>query len=692
MKRYGIDSIRNIALVGHGGCGKTSLAEYLLYATGAIERLGRVDEGSSTLDYDPDEIKRKISINTSVAPCEWRNTKVNLLDTPGYPDFVGDVIGSLRVVEGVVIVVDVIGGIEVGTDTGWEQAEKWGIARAFFVNKMDRENADFAGVVSALQESYGRNVVPVQMPIGAHESFRGVVDLATMKAITWDGGKPVEGAIPSELQAQAEQRREALLEAVAETDDELTMKYLEGEPLTNEEFAKGLEIGVRTGRIVPVLCGSGLKGIGAQTLLDFLAGLFPSPAVVPPAKGTSPAGTEESRRPDDPFSALVFKTMADPYVGRLTYFRVYSGTIRSDSHVYNSTKDREERVGQIYFLRGKNQEATPEVGAGDIGAVAKLAETTTGDTLCDRAKPIVYPAIEYPEPVYSLAIKAKTKADEDKLGPALQKLAEEDPTFRTRREQETGQTLVEGLGDTHLDIVVDRLKRKFGVDVETELPKIPYRETITQHAEAQGRHKKQTGGRGQFGDAWIKLDPLPRGAGYEFVDEIVGGAIPRQWIPSVDKGIQEAMSRGILAGYPVVDVKATVYDGSYHSVDSSDMAFQLAGILAFQNAAVKAAPVILEPVLNVEVIVPEEFMGDVIGDLNAKRGRILGVEPIGGGKQKIRAVVPQAEMLRYAIDLRSIARGRGTFKATFSHYEEVPAHIAQTLIAEAKKAKEEARV
>lgn len=689
MKKYEIDAIRNVALVGHGGSGKTSLAECLLYATGAVDRLGRVDEGSSTLDYDPDEVKRKISINTSIAPCEWKGKKVNFLDTPGYPDFVGDVIGSLRVVEGAVIVVDVIGGIEVGTDTGWNLSDERGIARAFFVNKMDRENADFNGVLSTLQEAYGRNVVALQLPIGAHESFRGIVDLVQMKAYTWDGGKPAEGEIPADLQAQAEQRREALVETAAEADDELTMKYLEGEALTDEEVARGLAEGVRAGRIVPVLCGSSAKSVGVQTLLDLLCELFPSPDGVPPVEGKNTAGAEEKRAPIDAFSSLVFKTMADPYVGRLTYFRVYSGSMKSDSHVYNSTREREERVGQVYFVRGKNQEATSEISAGDIGAVAKLAETTTGDTLCDRAKPIVFPAIEYPAPVYSLSIKAKTKADEDKLGPALQKLAEEDPTFKTRREQETGQTLIEGLGEAHLDIVTDRLKRKFGVDVNTETPKIPYRETITQHSEAQGRHKKQTGGRGQFGDCWIKLDPQPRGEGYEFVDQIVGGSIPRQWIPSVDKGIQEAMTRGILAGYTVVDVKATVYDGSFHTVDSSDMAFQLAGVQAFQNAAPKAGPVILEPVMNVEVVVPEEFMGDVIGDLNAKRGKVTGMEPMGGGKQKIKGTAPQSEMLRYAIDLRSIARGRGTFKAEVSHYEEVPAHVTQQLIAEAKKAKEE---
>lgn len=690
MKKYSIDAIRNVALVGHSHAGKTSLLEALLFTAGAIDRLGKVDDGTATGDYDPDEVKRKISINAALAPCEWSGSKVNFVDTPGYPDFVGDVISALRVVETGVIVLDAVSGIEVGTETGWDYAEKSSTARVFFVNKMERENADFGRVVEQLQSRFGRTVVPLQIPIGSQDSFSGLVDVVGMKAYTFPGGKPSETAIPADLQAQVEQYREALIELVAETDDDLTMKYLDGEALSESEITKGLEIGVREGKVAPVLCGSGLRQIGVTTLLDFVVQVCSSPATVGAVTGTNPAGDkEETRTPDGPFAALVFKTMADPYVGKLTYFRVYSGAIKSDSTVYNGSKGREERIGQVYFLHGKQQEATPEVGAGDIGAVAKLAETGTGDTLCDKTKPIVLRPIEYPEPVYSQAISAKTKADEDKLGPALHKIADEDPTFRTNRDSETNQTLISGLGDTHLDIVQDRLKRKFGVEVEMSTPKVAYRETITQKAEAQGRHKKQTGGRGQFGDAWVRLEPQERGVGYEFVDAIVGGAIPRQWIPSVDKGIHEAMSRGILAGNPVVDIKATVFDGSFHNVDSSDMAFQLAGIIGFHDAALKANPVILEPVLNVEITVPEEYMGDVISDLNGKRGRIAGMEQVSGGKQRIKATAPQGEMLRYAIDLRSIARGRGTFRAEFSHYEEVPAHTAQQIIEQAKKAKEE---
>jgi len=691
VKAYKADKIRNIALAGHGGCGKTSLAEALLFTSGAIDRLGKVDEGTTTSDYDPDEIKRKISINATLIPCEWKDTKVNLIDTPGYADFVGDVKGSLRVSETALIVVCAVSGIEVGVETAWEFAEEYGISKAFFINKMERENADFYAVLEALRAKYGSRVVPLQLPIGSQETFKGIVDLLEMKAITGEGNQVTVGEVPADMNEAVGRYRDALAEAAAENDDELLMKYLEGEPLSGEEIVTGLSAGIRQGKVVPVFCGSALKNIGTAALLDSLVNFVPSPADVPPAKGKNPSGGDEERKPLDtePFSSLVFKTLADPYVGKLTYFRVYSGVLRSDSHAFNSTKGVEERIGQIYFLRGKNQIATSEVHAGDIAAVAKLSETGTGDTLCDKNKPIIYPTIEFPEPVFSVAIRAKTKSDEDKLGPALAKLVDEDPTFKYHRDQETGQTLISGLGEAHVEITVDRLKRKFGVEVETEAPKVPYRETIQVAAKAQGKHKKQTGGRGQYGDAWIEIQPLERGQGFEFVDRIVGGAIPRQYIPAVEKGIREAMERGILAGYPVVDVRAILYDGSFHTVDSSEMAFKMAGILAFQNAAEKASPVLLEPILSVEVIIPEEYMGDVIGDLNGKRGRILGMEPVGGGRQKVRALVPQAEMLRYAIDLRSIARGRGTFTTQLSHYEEVPAHIAQQIIESRKKEKQE---
>jgi len=692
VKAYKADAIRNIALVGHGGCGKTSLSEALLFSAGAIDRMGRVDDGTTTSDYDPDEVKRKISVNATLLPCEWKGVKINFVDTPGYADFVGDVKSALRVVEGALIVVCAVSGIEVGTETAWAFAEEYKVPRAIFVNKMERENADFYAVTEALRVRFGNRLVPVQLPIGSQDTFKGIVDLVRMKAYTGSGKSVVEGEIPGDMAEAVAKYRESLVEAAAENDDELITKYLEGEELTSEEVAKGVAAGIRAGKLVPIFCGSALSNIGTASLLDEITSSFPSPADAEPQRGVNPqTKAEEERKPSDSeaFSALVFKTLADPYVGKLTYFKVYSGVLKSDSHVFNSTKGIEERVGQVYFLRGKNQEATSEVHAGDIGAVAKLSETGTGDTLCDKAKAIVYPKIEFPSPVYSVAIRAKSKADEDKLGPALSKLADEDPTFEYHREMETGETIISGLGESHVEITVDRLKRKFGVSVDIDTPKIPYRETILTSAKAQGRHKKQTGGRGQFGDCWIEIEPAERGSGFEFVDQIVGGAIPRQFIPAVEKGIREAMERGILAGYPVVDIKATVYDGSFHPVDSSEMAFKMAGILAFQNAAEKASPVILEPMLNVEVTVPEEYMGDIIGDLNGKRGRILGMEPVNG-RQVIRAVVPQAEMLRYAIDLRSIARGRGTFKTEFSHYEQVPAHIAQQIIEQRKKEREEA--
>ena len=692
MKAYKGDAIRNLALAGHGGCGKTSLTEALLFASGGIDRLGKVDEGTTTSDYDPDEVKRKISINATLAPCEWQNSKINLIDTPGYADFVGDVRSSMQVVEGAIIVVCAVGGLEVGTETAWEFAEDCGVAKAIFINKMDRENADFYAVAEALRTKFGTRVAPVQLPIGSQDSFSGVVDLLSMKALTGSGKSVTVGEIPADMAANVAKYRDALIEAAAENDDELIEKYLGGEELTDAEIARGLHEGIRSGKTVPVFCGSSLKGIGMSALLDEIVRSFPSPADAAPAKGVNPqsnAGEERKPSDDEPFSALVFKTLADPYVGKLTYFRVYSGVLKSDSHVFNSTKGAEERIGQAYFLKGKGQEATAEVHAGDIAAVAKLAETGTGDTLCDKAKAIKYPAIEFPAPVYTVAIRAKTKADEDKLGPALARMVDEDPTFQFRREPETGETLISGLGEAHVDIVVDRLKRKFGVDVDVDTPKIPYRETITMVAKAQGKHKKQTGGRGQYGDAWVELEPLERGQGFEFVDAIVGGAIPRQYIPAVEKGIREAMERGFIAGYPVVDVRAKVYDGSYHNVDSSEMAFKMAGILGFNSAATNAGPVLLEPIVIVEVVVPEEFMGDIIGDLNGKRGRILGMEPIAGGKQRIKAQVPQAEMLRYAIDLRSIARGRGSFTTELSHYEHVPQHNAQLIIEQRKKEKEE---
>lgn len=692
MRRYTVEALRNVALAGHGKAGKTFLTEAMLFDSGAIDRMGRPDDGTATTDFDPDEARLQMSVNTAIAPCEWREHKINLLDTPGYADFIGEVQGALRVADAMLLVVAGPSGVEVGTEVAWELADERKLPRMIFVNKMERENVEFAPVLEGLKAAFGNAVVPFQVPIGAEDRFEGVVDVVHRKAYVGVGREAKEAPIPSELEATVAQYRDQLMEVAAEADDELITKYLDGEPLSDEELVRGLIEGVRSGRAVPVLCGSAARNIGIQPLLDALIRYLPSPADQEPAKGVNPAtGAQETRRPSEsePLAALVWKTLSDPYVGKLTYFRVYSGVIRSDSHAYNTQKEHDERIGQLFMVRGKNQTAVTEVAAGDIGAVAKLQVTGTGDTLAEKAKPFLLPPIAFQAPTYSAAIVAKSKADEDKMGPALVRMAEEDPTFRFHRDSETGQTVISGLGERHLDVIVERLKRKFGVNVGMEELKIPYRETIQSTVRVQGRHKKQTGGRGQFGDCWVKFEPLPRGGGFEFVNAIVGGAIPRQYIPAVEAGIQEAMQRGVLAGFPTVDIKATCDDGSYHEVDSSEMAFKLAGALAFRSGAEKANPILLEPVVNVEVIVPEEYMGDVIGDLNTKRGRILGMEPVGNGKQRIRAVAPLAEMNRYAIDLRTIARGRGSFRIEPSHYEEVPAHIAQQIIEKAKKEREE---
>ncbi len=691
MKKFGIGALRNVALAGHGGAGKTSLVEAGLFDGGAIDRPGRIEDGTTTADFDPDEQRRHMSINVSLAPVAWREHKINLIDTPGYSDFVGEVVGATRVADAMVLVVAAPSGVEVGTEVAWGLAEDAHLPRMVFVNKMDRENADFGRCLEQLRAAFGKSCVPLQVPIGAQDGFAGVIDVVHRQAYTGTGRDVKPSPIPQELEDTVEQYRDMLMECAAESDDDLIAKYLDGEPLTDEELTRGLIGSVRSRACVPVLCGSATRNVGVQPLLDALIAYVPSPADRPPAQGTNPETSQPAnRKPSEaePLAALVFKTVSDPYVGKLTYFRVFSGTLRSDSHVFNTSRDHDERIGQLYVLRGKAQEAATEIGAGDIGAVAKLQVTGTGDTLADRQHPIVLPAIEFPQPSYAVAIVAKSKADEDKLGPALGRMAEEDPTFHYQRDPETGQTIISGAGETHMDIIVERLKRKFGADVVTEEVKVPYKETIQTSVKSHGRHKKQSGGRGQFGDCWVEFTPTERGGGFQFENAIVGGSIPRQYIPAVEKGIQEAMEQGVLAGYPTVDVKAKCYDGSYHDVDSSELAFKMAGSLAFREGAEKASPVLLEPVWSVEVTVPEQYMGDVISDFNTKRGRVLGMEPAGNKKQVIRALVPQSEMLRYAIDLRSIARGRGSFRWEYSHYEEVPAHIAQKIVEKSKKERE----
>ncbi len=694
MERHLTRDVRNVALAGHAGAGKTSLIEAILHVAGCSDRLGRVEDGSAVTDFDPEEVRRRHSIQLALAPCAWNGRQMTWVDTPGYPDFFGDFLAALRVVDDMLLVTPAqnSGGLEFGLETTWEQAKAAGKAEAVFINKMDRENADFYTAVETLRARFGTHVVPAVLPIGAGETFKGVVDLVTMKAYVGEGKTVREEAIPEDMLPLAEEWRQKLVEVAAEGDDQLIEEFLDGKELTEEEIERGIHEDLLGGRIVPIFCGSATKCIGIQPLLNHLALEFESPDEAQAMIGKEPTTGKTITRCAEataPFSALVFKTLADPYVGKLSYFRVQSGTLKADTQVWNATKEQMERIGPLFALRGKTQEPVQEAVAGDIVAVAKLSVTGTGDTLCDKAHPILYDPIAYPAPTYILAATAKSKQDEDKMGAALARVAEEDPAFTTRRDPETGETLLMGQGETHLDVVVQRLAR-FGSDVETSLPRVPYRETVTRSARAQGRHKKQTGGRGQFGDCWLTVEPLPPGGGFEFVDKIVGGAIPRQYLPAIEKGVREVMARGVVSGNPMVDVRVTVDDGSFHTVDSSEAAFIMAGVLGFTAAAKAAGPVLMEPILDVSVTVPDEFVGDLMGDFNARRGHVIGIETDEQqpGYQTVRAHVPQAEMLRYAIDLRSLARGRGRFTACPAHYAELPAHLAGPLIAdyEARKA------
>lgn len=687
MQDIAVGRLRNVVLLSHGGAGKTSLSEAMLYDAGAVSRLGRVDEGNTVSDYDPEEVRRKFSVNTSVLPFEWKGHKVNVLDTPGYMDFVGEVKAAIRVADGAVLVVEAAAGVEVGTELDWQFLSERELPRLVFINKMDRENADWQQALNQLREQFSATFVPIQLPIGAQSSFRGYVDLISMKAYL--GDKAEEAEIPAELQGQAAELRQSMMETAAEADDELVMKYLEGEELTEDEIRRGLALATRAGQIVPVLCGSALQNVGVAALIDAIVAYLPDPAARP-VVGTNPVTQEEERLQADaaqPVAALVFKTLADPFVGKLTYFRVYSGVLSSDSRVYNANRGAEERLGQLYMVRGKEQIPVREVRPGDIGAVAKLQVTNTGDTLCERGHPVVLSGIEFPNPVFSAAIFPKTKADLDKMSTALSRLLEEDPTLRVHRDPDTNETILSGMGESHVEIAARRLQAKFGVDIVTDVPKIPYRETITKVASAQGRHKKQTGGRGQFGDVFVRFEPLERGAGFEFVDEVFGGAVPKNFIPAVEKGLREALQKGVVAGYPTVDIRAALYDGSYHPVDSSEIAFKLAAHLAFEKGVAEAGPVLLEPVMRVTITVPEQYMGDILGDLNTRRARVLGMEQ-SKGKSVITAQAPLAEMQRYATSLRAMTQGRGIFTMEFSHYEEVPSHIAQGVIEAAKKARE----
>ena len=689
-----IAKIRNVAIVAHGGAGKTTLTEAILFDAGATARLGKVEDGTTITDFDEDEVKRKMSVSSALAYCEWKGCKVNLIDTPGASIYLTDTRNCLRVADAALVVVSGVSGVKVQTEKVWTFAQAGGLARMIFINKMDQEQADFFRVLGDVRKNLFSVAMPVQLPIGAQASFTGVVDLVRMRALTYQGGatgKFSEGEIPPDQKSKAEELQAALVEAVAESDDKLLEKYLEAGTLSPEELKAGLRRAILGGKLVPVVCGSSVKNIGVQPLLDLVAEVFPSPADRPAVEGIDPRNGERvvrECRDDAPFSGLVFKTLIDPYAGKITLLRVYSGLLSSDSTVYNATKACKERIGQVVLLRGKQQVPVPAVGPGDLGAVVKLKETSTGDTLCDERSPIRLEPVEIPSPIIEYAIVPKAKGDEDKLSMGLQRLRDEDPSLQVRRDPQTKEIVLGGMGKAHLEIAVDRLKRKFGLEVQMKTPRVPYKETIHGRSEVQGRHKKQTGGRGQFGDCWIKLEPLPRGRGYEFVNQIVGGAIPRQYIPAVEKGITEAMEQGSLAGYPVVDLRVTLYDGSYHTVDSSEMAFKIAGSVAFKKGVLQANPGLLEPIMTVEVAVPDECMGDVIGDLNSKRGRVLGVGT-RGKSQVIKAQVPLAEMLEYATQLKAITGDRGDYTMEFSHYDEVPQHLRERVIAEAKKEQEE---
>jgi len=680
---------RNIGFVAHIDAGKTTTTERVLYYTGRTHKIGEVHEGTATMDFLPQEQERGITITSAATTCFWKGHKINIIDTPGHVDFTIEVERSLRVLDGAVVIFCAVGGVEPQSETVWRQANKYRVPRIAFVNKMDRLGANFERVVEEIKTRLGATPLPLQIPIGAEDSFVGVVDLIGMKAIVWEeetlGAKYHFEEIPADLKDKAEEYRTNLLETLADINDEIMEKYLEGEEISEEEIKKAVREGTLAFKIVPVLCGSAFKNKGVQPLLDAIVDYLPSPLDIPPVKGFNPDTGEVEERitdPEGPLAALAFKIMTDPYVGTLTFLRIYSGKLESGVTVYNSTKRKRERIGRLVRMHAKHREEITSAEAGDIVAALGLRVTTTGDTLCDETKPIELEKLEIPDPVISVAVEPKTKADQEKLANALQKIALEDPSFRVQTDQETGQTLIWGMGELHLEIIVDRLVREFKVGVNVGRPEVAYKETITTSAEAEGKYIKQTGGRGQYGHVKLVLEPNP-GKGFEFVSEIVGGAIPKEFIPAVEKGVREAMEQGVLAGYPVVDVRVRLVDGSYHEVDSSELAFAIAGSLGFKEAAKKANPVLLEPIMKLEVVTPEEYLGDVLGDISSRRGKVEGMDARGNVKV-IRAFVPLAEMFGYATQLRSLTQGRANFTMQFSHYEKVPAHLAEDIIKKAK--------
>lgn len=683
-REFSLKNTRNIGIMAHIDAGKTTTTERILYYTGRIHKIGETHEGSAQMDYMEEEQQKGITITSAATTAFWKDHRINIIDTPGHVDFTVEVERSLRVLDGAIGVFCAKGGVEPQSETVWRQADRYRVPRIAYVNKMDIVGADFEGAVEQMRERLKANAVPIQLPIGVEDTFEGVIDLITQKAYVYtteDGAEYEVRDIPAEYQDQAEEYRTALLEAVAELDEDLMMKYLEGEEISVEEIKVALRKGVCNDQITPVLCGSSYKNKGVQPLLDAVVDYLPSPLDVPPVEGKTPDGEEATRKADDnePFAALVSKIMTDPYVGRLTFIRVYSGTLKSGTYVLNSVKGKRERIGRIVQMHANHREEINELHAGDIAAVVGLKDTTTGETLCDENHPIILESMDFPDPVIEVAIEPKTKADQDKMGIALAKLSDEDPTFQTATDEETGQTIIKGMGELHLEIIISRLKREFKIDANIGAPQVAYKETFRKAAEVEGKYIRQTGGRGQYGHVWVKFEPLEEGSGFEFVNKIVGGVIPKEYIPAVQNGIEQAMQNGVLAGYPIVDIRATLFDGSYHDVDSSEMAFNIAGSMALKAAKDKCEPVLLEPVMKVEVTVPEEYMGDVMGDINSRRGRVEGMESRAGA-QIIRAMVPLAEMFGYVNNLRSRTQGRGVFTMEFDHYEEVPKNIADEII------------
>jgi elongation factor G len=690
VKSYSTTDIRNLCVIGHGSAGKTTLSEAVLFASGAINRMGTIDAGNTVSDSYADEIERRISISSALMFVEWNDVKINIIDTPGYQDFVGEVVSAVRVVETALVVVSAQSGVEVGTERTWSVADDAGCARAVVVSRMDREHADFDKAISELKELYGTKVVPAALPIGAGPAFKGVVDLLSRKAYVYDGSTPGQADIPSEMADAVDEARLALMESAAESDDEILAKYFENGELTDEEFATALSSGIKGGSVVPVYpVGSG-SAIGVHLLLDHVAGYFPSPVDVDPIHAVLDNGGDVEVKHDDPTAAFVYKTVVEPHVGEMTLLRAFAGEVKTGQELRNTKRRSGERVSQMFFLRGKTRTDTSSIPAGDIGAAVKLKATRTSDTLCDPSRVLVFPDIKFPTPVAREAVLPKAKGDEDKLATAIGRLSEEDPTLNRVSESELRQMILEGQGELHLEVALGRMKERYGVEAELSQPRIPYRETIRKSAEVQGKYKKQTGGRGQYGDCWLRIEPRQRGEGFEFLNKIVGGVIPGKFVPAVQKGVVEAMSGGVVAGCQVVDVGVAVYDGSHHSVDSSEMAFKIAASIGFKKGFLECDPILLEPIYKVDVTCPEESMGDVMGDLSSRRGKVTGVDSVGRS-QVVRALVPLAELYKYSATLRSITGGRGLHVQEFSHYEEVPHDVQEKVVAAYKAAREEGK-